>query len=138
MATTVFKDIEPYKLHDKWIAYQADGRAEEDLGNPVIINKDREGWLASGHIGRVIPKTNTDVGWLFLALKSRHSQIQLKARASGSVVDSIFPNDMESVGLPSFTVDGKSVIETWDTFAESQVLEDKASSLIDLHFLNTT
>jgi hypothetical protein len=131
MAPRVFKNVQDYELSKGWIAYQADGRAEEDLGNPIVVTKDRDRWLSSGHVGRVIPKPGTDTGWLFLALKTEHSQIQIKARASGSVVDSTFEDDMEATILPPKSVDGKGILEAWDAFAEAQIMEDKASAMVD-------
>jgi len=132
MAPRVFKDITAYELRPGWIAYPADGRAEEELGTPAFITKDRAGWLASGHVGRVIAKPGVDAGWLFLALKTSHAQMQLKARASGSVVDSTYPNDMEEVILPPpLDVDGARVVRLWEHFSEAQALEEKASTMID-------
>ncbi len=55
-----------YELPVHAIGYQADGRAEEKLGVPVMITADRKGWMASGHVGRVIPNPGIDPGWLFL------------------------------------------------------------------------
>ena len=132
MSPLAFKNMGDYELRAGWIAYPADGRAEEELGTPTFITKDRAGWLASGHVGRVIPKLGTDAGWLFLALRTDHAQIQLKARAAGSVVDSTFPDDMEEVILPPpLDVDGKEVVQLWDDFREAQAGEDRASSMVD-------
>ncbi len=132
MSANVFKQVKNYELRAGWIAYPADGRAEEELGTPVLVTRDRDGWLASGHIGRVIPKTGVDAGWLFLALKTSHAQMQLKARASGSVVDSTFPNDMEAVILPPpLDVNGAKVRQLWNDFSEAQTLEEKASAMVD-------
>lgn len=132
MSPRVFKDITAYELHPGWIAYPADGRAEEELGTPAFITKDRAGWLASGHVGRVVPKPGVDAGWLFLALKTSHTQMQLKARASGSVVDSTFPQDMEEVILPpALDVDGNKVVKLWEEFCDAQALEEEASRIID-------
>jgi len=132
MSPRVFKNIADYELRPGWIAFPADGRAEEELGTPAFITKDRAGWLASGHVGRVIAKPGVDAGWLFLALKTSHAQIQLKARASGSVVDSTFPNDMEEVILPPpLDVDGAKVVRLWEDLSEAQALEEKASAIID-------
>jgi hypothetical protein len=39
---------EAYELRAGWTVYQADGRAEESLGIPVMVTPDRNGWLASG------------------------------------------------------------------------------------------
>lgn len=132
MSPRVFKDIAAYELRSGWIAYPADGRAEGELGTPALITTDRAGWLASGHIGRIIPKPGVDAGWLFLALKTRHAQIQLKARASGSVVDSTFSEDMEDVILPPpLDVDGTTILQLWDDFRRAQALEEEGSSVID-------
>ena len=80
----------------------------------------------------MVPKPGVDAGWLFLALKTSHAQIQLKARASGSVVDSTFPEDMEEVILPPpLDVDGARVKQLWDDFRDAQALEEKASAMID-------
>lgn len=132
MSPRVFKNVGDYELRAGWVAYPADGRAEEELGTPVLITKDRDGWLASGHVGRVIPKPGVDPGWLFLALKSTHAQLQIKARASGSVVDSTFERDMENVILPPpLEIDGAKVVTLWDDFRAAQALEEEASKIID-------
>lgn len=132
MAPRVFSNISAYELKAGWIAYPADGRAEEELGTPVFITDDREGWLASGHVGRVIPKREVDAGWLFLALKTAHAQLQLKARASGSVVDSTFPEDMEAVILPPrLGTDGTPVLRAFAAFREARRLQEEASLTID-------
>jgi restriction endonuclease S subunit len=127
-----FKNVNDYSLHKDWIAYPADGRVEGELGNPVIITADREGWLASGHVGRIIPKDKDDLGFLYLALKSQHSQIQIKSRASGSVVDSTFEDDMERTILPgSMDIDGTKIIEAWENLCEAQMLENQGISMIN-------
>lgn len=122
-----------YALKAGWLAYQADGRAEETLGLPVMITSDRDGWLASGHVGRLVAKAQINPGWLYLATRSLFAQLQIKSRASGSVVDSTFPRDMESVILPppsvSFSED--KVTSLWELFAEANRLESKACLLIE-------
>jgi restriction endonuclease S subunit len=121
-----------YVLHSNTIAYPADGRAEEGLGTPIYITDDRSNWLASGHIGRIIPKEGVDIGWLFLALKTSQAQMQIKSKASGSVVDSTFPNDMEDIILPpSLGENYQEVIALWENFAKAQAMEENAISIID-------
>ena len=119
-----------YELLAHAIAYQADGRAEEKLGVPVMITADREGWMASGHVGRVIPNPGVDPGWLFLALGSEHARIQIKSRASGSVVDGTYEDDMEHVVLPA-PASNPAVVELWELFSEASLVERRAVSLID-------
>ena len=46
MAAHALSDIDRYRLKPGWIAYQADGRSEEALGEPVMITSSRMGWLS--------------------------------------------------------------------------------------------
>lgn len=125
-----FKNHEPYELRKGWLAYQADGRAEEALGLPVMITSDRDGWLANDHVGRIVKNSDVDLGWFFLAVKSWVAQIQIKSFASGSVVDSTFPSDMESVILPP-PRNCEGIQAMWERFADAQRLEDEAVSLVE-------
>jgi type I restriction enzyme, S subunit len=122
-----------YEVHADWLAYQADGRAEETLGLPVMITPDRDGWLASGHVGRVVANDGINQGWLCAALRTAHCQIQIKSLASGSVVDSTFPSDMASVILPPSTLDTEwdRVVEAWHHFAQVTELENRAIRLLE-------
>ncbi|MCW5774894.1 MAG: restriction endonuclease subunit S [Phycisphaeraceae bacterium] len=132
MPEKALRNVDRYRLRAGWIAYQADGRAEESLGEPVIITRDRDGWLASGHIGRVIAKDGVEPGHLWMALRTAQAQIQIKAAASGSVVDSTFPADIEEVVLPPLpTIDVRAVMKLWDNFVRAQELEAQAVALIE-------
>ncbi|MBN1609875.1 MAG: hypothetical protein JW940_24800 [Polyangiaceae bacterium] len=73
MSPGVFKDVADYELRRGWVAYPADGRAEEELGRPVLITPHRDGWLASGHVGRIEPLRGVNPGSLFLALATEHA-----------------------------------------------------------------
>jgi hypothetical protein len=132
LAARALKNAADYQVRTGWLAYQADGRAEETLGLPVMITSDRDNWLASGHVGRVIAKNGVNPGWLCTALRTPHCQIQIKALASGSVVDSTFPEDMESVILPP-KVEGikwSQATDSWNAFALVTDLESKAIRLL--------
>jgi len=132
MPARAYKNPSAYVVRKGMIAYQADGRAEDALGVPVMITSDRDGWYASGHVGRLVSHPEIDPGWLYLAARSWHSQVQLKSRASGSVVDSTFPWDMETVTLPPRdSIDGKSIQDAWEKFAVAQRCEDAAKDLIE-------
>lgn len=128
-----FNNVADYELKAGWIAYPSDGRAEEGLGTPAYVTNDRDGWLASNMVGRIIPNAGNDAGWLYLALKSPHAQLQFKSEASGSVVDHTYPSDMEDVILPpALGLDGTQVIAAWEKFSEAQRLEDQAAAMIDV------
>lgn len=132
IAPRAFNDVKAYELRKGWLVYQADGRAEESLGLPAMVTSDRDKWLASGHVGRIIARKGVDAGWLFLAVRTWCVQVQIKALASGSVVDSTFSQDMESVILPPpMNVDGKAIKKAWEKFAKAQEAEDKAVAIIE-------
>jgi hypothetical protein len=139
LAHHALRKRDAYALRSGWIAYQADGRAEEALGLPVMVTPDREGWLASGHVGRVIANNDVNRGWLYAALRTPQAQLQLKALASGSVVDATFPSDMESVVLPPkiARIEWDRVSQAWDDFAQVADIENKAIHLLEDHLAPT-
>jgi hypothetical protein len=132
MPLRVYKTPEDYVVRKGWIAYQADGRAEDALGVPVVVTSDRDGWLASEHVGRIVNKSGVDGGWLYLAVRSWAAQIQIKSLACGSLVDKSYPWDMETVVLPPHdSVDGNAITEAWEKFALAQSSEDHALALVE-------
>lgn len=132
MAPRALRDIARYRLKKRWIAYQADGRAEEGLGEPALIIGKRDGWLASGHVGRLIAKDGISAGSLYLAFKTPHAQSQLKALASGSVVDATFPADAESVVLPRLDSEaGTKAEKFWMNFEDAEKIEDAVYASIE-------
>lgn len=127
-----FDDPAEFELQAGWIAYPADGGAEEGLGAPSFITSDRAGWYASNMVGRVVPKNPADAGRLYLGLKSSHAQLQFKAASSGSVVDHTYPPDMAAVVIPpAGLVDRPRVVELWDRFRRAKELEDAAAGRVD-------
>lgn len=94
-----------YVLGKGDVVFQADGRAEESLGFPSMVMGERVGWLASGHVGRFIPRSMKDAGRLWLATASNVVQEQIAASACGSVVDSVYPETLETVVLPKISGD---------------------------------
>ncbi|MFY9585465.1 MAG: hypothetical protein WAR21_13345 [Candidatus Acidiferrales bacterium] len=132
MPEKAFQDVSRYQLATGWIAFQADGRFEEALGFPVMVTSDRDGWLASGHVGRLIPREGVEPGWLYLAARTWCAQIQVKALACGSVVDALYPTDLEEVILPpKLTVDSSGISNAWEMFAAAQREQDAAVQLIE-------
>lgn len=132
MALRAFRDVEDYKLGQGWTVYMADGRVEKNLGIPAMITSNREGWVCSGHVGRLVPKEGTHPGSLWLSVRTCHFAIQIKSLASGSVVDSTFPEDAASVVLPPLlSAHADDVAEAWENFAQAQQLETEAIALLD-------
>jgi hypothetical protein len=129
------RSVDPnrYQLEQGWLAIQADGRSEERLGVPVMIEPGRAGWLASGHVGRVVPRDGVDPGWLFAAVAIEHVQAQIKALACGSVVDALYETDLREVVLPPLGgVDGSAVARAWTRFTEATEAETVARQAIEV------
>lgn len=121
-----------YELHPGWVTFQADGRAEESLGYPSVVTAERDGWYASGHVGRVIPRDPSDSGWLWAAIASDVVQEQIAALACGSVVDALYPETLGDVILPPRElVDAAVVNAAWAGFAEAAKKTTQASRLIE-------
>jgi hypothetical protein len=121
-----------YELRPGWITFQADGRAEESLGYPSVVTGERDGWFASGHVGRVIPNDPVDSGWLWAAIASDVVQDQIAALACGSVVDALYPETLTGVVLPPrHLVDSAVVNAAWADLAAAAAKADKATRVIE-------
>lgn len=135
LAESVLRDAAPYKLRTGMIAFQADGRAEESLGQPVLITEERDGWLASGHVGRVLPHDEDDAGWIWASMASQKVRKQIASVACGSVVDALYEEDIENVVLPPRScVDSTAVLAAWSDFDKANVLMRQALELIESEF----
>lgn len=121
-----------YELRHRSIVLQADGRAEERLGVPVMIEPARAGWLASGHVGRLVPRRGIDPAWLYVAMASTQVQTQIKALACGSVVDALYEDDLRQVVLPApGGVDSRGVMSAWERFSKASLAHERAVILIE-------
>ena len=112
---------------------QADGRAEERLGVPAVVSENREGWLASGHVARIVPLEEADESWIYCAIASDLVQAQISSLACGSMVDALYEDDLAKVILPPRTssLEGNSVSKAWSLFSQCEALEKKAYSEIE-------
>lgn len=121
-----------YTLGEGDVIFQADGRAEESMGYPSMALGERVGWLASGHVGRFTPRNIKDAGWLWAATACDVVQEQIASSACGSVVDSVYPETLETMVLPKMSDDESSkVLAAWRTMAEAEKLENRSIDLID-------
>ena len=117
----------------------ADGRAEENLADCALVAKDREGWAASSHVHRVSPHTGIHPGLVYLACSCAPVQAQLKALATGSVVDALSDDDAASVLVPyddsaAARKLGDASQKAWQLFAEATAAEDEAITTLEAEF----
>lgn len=131
MNLSTFKDPTTFQLTAGTTLMTADGRAEENLADCVLVAQDREGWAASGHVHRVRPRQGIHPGLVYLACSSAPVQSQLKALATGSVVDALSTGDVASVIVPYANTKetrrlGDAAQEVWELFADASRAEDEA------------
>lgn len=128
---------EDFMLHNEYVAYPADGRVEGRLGTPVYITNNRDGWFASGHIGRVVAKEGVSSGYIYLALSHPVVKAQIHALACGSVVDAVYPEDVAKIIVPPYIdFPYKKVIDAWEKFDKAENEKTLACKLLTKHLLN--
>lgn len=95
-----FKDPSKFVLKAGSTIFTCDGRSEEALGTPAYVLPIWDGWMASEHVMRVEPTQELGHGYLYLTLTSPWVQKQLKARATGSVIDALEPEEIANIIIP--------------------------------------
>ena len=131
-----FADPESFVVREGWSLFTCDGRSEEALGFPAFVSSLWDGWMASNHVMRAVPKTHIHPGFLYTVLKSPYVQIQFKAMATGSVVDALDETIGTSavVFLPSKDIReaiGARVLTAWEAIAESIRMTAATVSTLD-------
>ena len=92
--------------------------------------------MASNHVMRAIPKPHIHPGFLYAILKSPYVQIQLKALATGSVVDALDDVTLAETSVPLLPEDqrneiGTRVVSAWEAIAESVRITKQAVAHLD-------
>lgn len=134
-----FKKPEQFQVASGMTLLTADGRAEENLADCALVAIDRQGWAASGHVHRVVPREGINAGLVYLACSCQPVQAQLKALATGSVVDALSEQDVSSVIVPYDDSEmlrrlGDDAQTAWQFFADATFLEQSAISILEAHF----
>ncbi len=131
MSKEAWSDPEAYIIRRDMVLLTADGRAEENLADCALVRTDRDGWAASGHIHRLVPKAGVHPGLLYLACSCDPVQKLLKGLATGSVVDALSEADVSRVVVP-YPLSGRGkrlgddALRAWDGFSQATELEDAA------------
>lgn len=124
-----FKKPSEFVLKAGTTIFTCDGRSEEALGEPGYVMPIWDGWMASNHVIRLVAKEGVPSGYLYLAVASPWVQMQLKACASGSVVDAIEPDSVSKIVVPRLSDDQMQEIGTeaercWKLISDSIALGD--------------
>ncbi|MBR1129486.1 hypothetical protein [Bradyrhizobium iriomotense] len=136
-----FKDPTKFVLKAGSTIFTCDGRSEEALGEPAYVMPIWDGWMASEHVMRVEPKA-IGPGYLYLCLSSPWVQRQLKARATGSVIDALEPEEIEQVVLPMLAENERKkldeeAVRCWTLISDGVSLSKETASRFE-HLLHPT
>lgn len=139
MSLSAFKNPDQFRLQPGTTLLTADGRAEENLADCALVTADRAGWAASGHVHRVAPRAGVNAGLVYLACSCAPVQAQLKALATGSVVDALSDDDVASVIVPyedsaAALKIGKAAEQAWQHFADAATAEEAAIAALEAEF----
>jgi hypothetical protein len=132
VADRSFRDPAAYEVHTDTVIFGAVGRADGRVGQAALICGDRDGWLASNDVMRLVPHPGIHPGALWLAIAAPESQIQIKSLSFGSVIDHMNPWDVEALRVPP--VDDEmagTVLSAWRSFADAAGLLEQASATIE-------
>jgi hypothetical protein len=139
MSLSAFKNPDQFRLQPGTTLLTADGRAEENLADCALVTQDRAGWGASGHVHRVVPLAGVNPGLVYLACSCAPVQAQLKALATGSVVDALSEADVASVVVPFEQSPealqlGQAAELAWQYFADAATAEEAAIAALEAEF----
>lgn len=131
ISTRSFNDVRRFEIRKGWSLFPCRGRSEGSLGTPAYVYSSRDGWLASEHVMRAVPRSGVHPGYLYLALASRFVQAQMNSKPTGSVVDVLDPASAAEVLMPRLPRDearlGEIVVGAWEQISEATTLETQAS-----------
>ncbi len=128
---SAMENFADYRLSAGWIAYPADGRVEGRLGTPIMVTRSRDGWYASGHVGRIVPHSNIDPGYVYLAVSHPAVQAQICSLACGSVVDAVYPEDVEKITIPAkINFPYEQVVDAWNNLDKANQLKEESCAIL--------
>ncbi|SEB45801.1 hypothetical protein SAMN04489727_1911 [Amycolatopsis tolypomycina] len=127
-----FRNPEDYEIHAGCTVFGAVGRAEGRQAWPALVTSDRDGWLASNDVMRLVPRRGVRPGAVWLAVATPQVQAQIKALSFGSVVDHMNPWDVEQVIVPDIEDPlAKKAESAWEDFARSTELIGQAVARLE-------
>lgn len=129
VSKTTQRHIDQLRIEAGWLLITRSGT----VGRVVIAPKSWDGWAASEHVLRIVPRKSADIpaGYLYAFLCSFTGQAQLTSQIYGGVVDELTEGQVASVLVPVPRNRGQR--EHMDSIAalamESLALKEKSLSL---------
>jgi type I restriction enzyme S subunit len=122
-------NLGPWIIKSGWVMITCSGT----IGRVAIVSKAYDGWAASQHIERIIPRDENHPGYIAAFLMTPYGQIQLSSKVYGGVVDELTEEDTANIVIASAPVDvqrkiGSLVVRAYGKAAQATEDEDKAIS----------
>jgi type I restriction enzyme, S subunit len=99
LSRTAHKKIQRWIIKAGWVLVTCSGT----VGRVMISLPEWNGWAASQHILRIIPKQDYPAGYIYAFLSSPMGQAQLTAQIYGAVVDELTEEQARSILIPIAT-----------------------------------
>jgi type I restriction enzyme S subunit len=121
-------DLSPWLIRKGWVLVTCSGV----VGRVALAASALDGWAASQHIERIIPRAGrADAGYLAAFLMTPYGQHQLTSKIYGGVVDELTEEDTASVFVPDAPMPvqeriGALVTEAFEKKEEANKVEEAA------------
>ncbi|HTW93041.1 MAG TPA: hypothetical protein VMH22_15225 [bacterium] len=128
LSRTAHKDLTPWTIRAGWVLVTCSGT----IGRVTVAPHAHEGWAASQHIERIVPREGrSHAGYLAAFLMTTYGQLQLTSKIYGGVVDELTADDTAAIWLPDAPPDvqeriGKPVVEAFEKKEQANAFEDQA------------
>lgn len=110
------------------------------IGNVTIVTKTLGGKCVSQNLIRIVPKCETDTGYIYAFLKSLIGQLFLTRSNYGAVIKHIDPEHLDNIPIPDAPKEIKKrihnlIVRSYELRDQSNYLIDKATDLLveELH-----
>jgi len=130
------KELEKIILRKNWVLMTRSGT----VGRVTIVTDYLNGWGASEHILRIIPKITINPGYLSIFLTSEYGQFQIKGKVYGGVVDEIAEHDVSLIDKIKILIPhndevqekiGNLVIQAYEKKDQANTVENEAIKLLE-------
>ena len=128
LSRAAHKNLEPWIIKAGWVMITCSGT----IGRIALVPKQWEGWAASQHIERIVPKDKNQAGYIAAFLMTPYGQIQLASKVYGGVVDELTAEDTGAIMIPDAPADdvqrkiGDLVLAAYENNAKAIKEEDEA------------
>jgi len=140
ISNSAYDDLSPWIIQENWVLVTCSGT----IGRIALVPKIQDGWAATQHIERIIPKPNRGhPGYIAMFLMTPYGQHQLKSKIYGAVVDELTEDDTYSIWIPDAPYEvqeaiGKLAMRAFEMKEEANQIEHKAIRYLEETIMNSS